>query len=191
MIVPLYTKRLLLRPLELEDAAQTQRLFPHWEIVKFMNAQIPWPYPADGALSYYRDMALPGMQAGKEWHWTLRLRDAPEQHIGAIGLFNNERDNRGFWIALPWQRQGLMTEAVAAANDYWFDVLGFKVLRAPKAVQNVASRRISENSGMRLIATEDREYVSGRCASEIWEITAEEWRNRKAQLAADNRPPKE
>jgi hypothetical protein len=29
---------------------------------------------------------------------------------------------------------------------------------------------------MRLIATEDREYVSARLPSEIWEITAEEWR---------------
>ena len=37
-----------------------------------------------------------------------------------------------------------MTEAVIAVNDYWFDVLGFAVLRAPKAVLNVASRRISE-----------------------------------------------
>jgi hypothetical protein len=26
-----------------------------------------------------------------------------------------------------------MTEAVVAVNDYWFDVLGFTVLRAPKS----------------------------------------------------------
>jgi hypothetical protein len=32
---------------------------------------------------------------------------------------------------------------------------------------------------MRLVATEDRDYVSGRFPSEIWEITAEEWRGRK------------
>ena len=32
---------------------------------------------------------------------------------------------------------------------------------------------------MRLVATEDCDYVSGRLPSEIWEITAEEWLARK------------
>ena len=49
-----------------------------------------------------------------------------------------------------------MTEAVSAVNDYWFDVLGFRVLRAPKAVENSASRRMSEKTGMRVIARQER-----------------------------------
>jgi [ribosomal protein S5]-alanine N-acetyltransferase len=57
-------------------------------------------------------------------------------------------------------------------------VLKFPVLRLPKAVPNIASRRISEKQSMRVIATEERDYVSGRFLSEIWEITAEEWRAR-------------
>ncbi len=52
--------------------------------------------------------------------------------------------NRGFWLAPEWQGWGLMTEAVIAANDFWFDVLGFPVLRTGKAVANAGSRRISE-----------------------------------------------
>jgi len=58
-IPTLETPRLLLRPLELADAAQIQILFPHWEIVRYLRNAIPWPYPADGALQYVRDMALP------------------------------------------------------------------------------------------------------------------------------------
>jgi ribosomal-protein-alanine N-acetyltransferase len=69
-----------------------------------------------------------------------------------------------------------MTEAVIAVNDYWFDVLGFPLLRAPKAIANKASRRISEKTGMRTIRLEERVLVSGRQLSEVWEITAEEWR---------------
>ncbi len=72
-----------------------------------------------------------------------------------------------------------MTEACEAVTDFWFNTLGFPVLRAPKAVGNAASRRISEKQGMRLVAVEDRDYVSGRLPSEIWEITAEEWRARE------------
>jgi [ribosomal protein S5]-alanine N-acetyltransferase len=188
--VELHTPRLLLRPLQLSDEQQTQLLFPHWEIVKHLNAIVPWPYPPDGALTFYRDAALPAIERGDEWHWTLRLRQSPEKHIGAISLHKaitqhrSRPDNRGFWLGLPWHGQGLMTEAVIAVNDFWFDVLGFPVLRAPKAVANVASRRISEKTGMRLVAIEERDFVSGKLPCEIWEITAEEWHKAKSLLAS-------
>jgi [ribosomal protein S5]-alanine N-acetyltransferase len=180
MIDTLHTDRLLLQPLELADAEQAQRLFPHWEIVRFMATQIPWPYPGDGALSFYRDVALPAMKRGEAWHWTLRLRPSPAELIGSIGLVAKEGyADRGFWLGLPWQGQGLMTETVVAVNDYCFDVLGFAALRAPKAVINLSSRRISEKTGMRVIATEERDYVSGKFLTEIWEITADEWRAKR------------
>ena len=69
-----------------------------------------------------------------------------------------------------------MTEAVERVTDYWFNELGESVLRVPKAIENVASRRISVRSGMRVVGTEERDYVGGRFLSEIWEITKEEWR---------------
>jgi RimJ/RimL family protein N-acetyltransferase len=183
MIAALETNRLVLQPLQLADAEQSQLLLPQWEIVKFMGARIPWPYPADGAFTYYRDVAIPGMEQGKEWHWTLRLRQAPEEHIGAISLIAKDGyAARGFWLGLPWQGRGLMTEAVAAVNDYCFDGLGFSALRAPKAVLNLSSRRISEKTGMHVIAMEERDYVSGRFLSEVWEITADEWRAKRQAL---------
>ena len=82
-------------------------------------------------------------------------------------------------MGLRWQRRGLMSEAVEVVTDYWFEELGFSVLRAPKAVANAASRKISEKSGMRVVAVEERDYVGGRFLTEIWEITAEEWRRRR------------
>jgi ribosomal-protein-alanine N-acetyltransferase len=177
----LETPRLILRPLRLEDAAQAQQLFPHWEIVKYLNSVVPWPFPADGALNYYRDGALPAMARGEEWHWTLRLKTAPEQMIGSVALMRKENHNRGFWIGIPWQGRGLMTEAAQITADYWFDVLGMRVLRAPKAVENAASRRISEKTGMRLVETTVSQYVCGLLPTEIWEITAEEWQARRAK----------
>ena len=179
MVPALETSRLILRPLELADAEQAQVLFPHWEIVRYLRKIVPWPYPLDGAFTYYRDVALPAVARGDEWAWTLRLKSAPDKLIGSISLVRSETDNRGFWLGLPWQRQGLMTEACNAVTDYWFEVLKFPVLRVPKAIANAASRRISEKQGMRVIAREDRDYVSGRLPSEIWEITAQEWRRRK------------
>jgi ribosomal-protein-alanine N-acetyltransferase len=180
MIPQLQTARLLLNPLVLSDAPQIQLLFPHWEIVRYLNVRVPWPYPPDGAQRYIEEMALPAVRRGDEWHWTVRLKIAPDQLIGFISLMKAENENRGFWMGLPWQRQGLMTEASEAVTDYWFNVLKFPVLRAPKAIPNLISRKISERQGMRIIATEERDYVSGKYPSEIWEITAAEW-NAKRQ----------
>ena len=182
-IPALKTPRLILRPVRLSDSPQIQKLFPHWEIVRYLRNVVPWPYPADGALHYIRDMALPAIARREAWHWTLRLKTAPQQLIGFISLMKSEKENRGFWMGIPWQGRGLMSEACDAVTDYWFNVLKFPVLRVPKAVANAASRRISEKQGMRVIATEERDYVGGRFASEIWEITADEWRAQRG-----NRP---
>jgi [ribosomal protein S5]-alanine N-acetyltransferase len=175
----LETERLWLRPLELSDAEQIQVFSPHWELVQFLAGRVPWPYPPDGALTYCRDIALPAVERGEQWHWTLRLKSDPARVIGCINLMRAENHNRGFWLGLPWQGQRLMSEASDAVTDYWFDVLKFPVLRAPKAIANEASRRISERQGMRVVATEEREFVSGRLPAEIWEITAEEWHARR------------
>jgi ribosomal-protein-alanine N-acetyltransferase len=186
----LETERMWLRPLELSDAEPIQVLFPHWEIVRFLAGRVPWPYPSDGALTYCRDIALPAVERGEEWHWTLRLKNDPSRVIGTISLMKAENHNRGFWLGLPWQRRGLITEACNAVTDYWFDVLKFPVLRAPKAIANEGSRRISEKQGMRVVAAEERDFVSGRLAAEVWEITAEEWHARPRRVAATSRAPR-
>jgi RimJ/RimL family protein N-acetyltransferase len=174
----LVTPRLILRPLQLADADQVQLLFPHWEIVRLLSNVVPWPYPSDGAYRFYRDVALPAISRGEQWHWTLRLKTNPERLIGSISLMKGEDGNRGFWMGLPWQGQGLMTEAAERVTDYWFNTLGFVILRAPKAIANQASRRISQKNGMRLVRTEERDFVAGRFVAEIWEMTREEWNGR-------------
>jgi len=182
MTPELETARLLLRPLELADAEQVQERFSQWDVVRYLNAIVPWPYPADGALTYIRENALPAIARGELWYWTIRLKSAPGQIIGAITLSVKDEENRGFWLDPKWQRRGLMTEASDAVTDYWFEVLRMPVLRAPKAIANEASRRISVKQGMRIVSREERDYVSGRWPSETWEITAQEWRARQRPI---------
>jgi RimJ/RimL family protein N-acetyltransferase len=171
----LLTERLILRPLALEDAKAIQQQFAHWEVVRYLNAIVPWPYPADGARNYLEQVALPGMARGNEWHWSIRLKSAPEQMIGNINLTDEQDDNRGFWLGPQWQGQGFMTEACAVVTEYWFDVLKRPMMRVPKAAPNLGSRRISERAGMRLIRTDEGEFVEGRFPRDIWEMTREEW----------------
>ena len=177
----LTTARLVLRPLDLDDADAIQRIFAQWEVVRFLADRVPWPYPPDGARQYLEHVALPAVRRGTQWHWSIRTRAEPERLMGVISLMDDEPgNNRGFWLDPSRQGQGYMTEASAAVTAYWFAVLGKPVLRAPKAVANTASRRISERSGMRRLGVEERGYVSGRHPTEIWEITREEWLARQA-----------
>ncbi len=185
---PLETRRLLLRPLGMVDAPQIQAVFPQWEIVQYLNSKIPWPYPANGAEIFCSEMALPAMERGEEWLCTIRLKSFPEELIGLINLRKNDDENRGFWMDPQHRRRGLMTEASEAVTDFWFDVLKFPTLRLSKAIENSASRRISEKQGMRVIATMERDYICGRLPAELWEITAEEWRDWKTKIQAFGAP---
>ncbi|EEQ06290.1 GNAT family N-acetyltransferase [Yersinia bercovieri] len=180
MTIPtLTTKRLCLKPLVAEDAIQIQKLFPRWEIVRYMVASVPWPYPDNGAENYVNNIVLPDMEKGIAWFWAIRRREAPDYLMGLICLYDVEDNNRGFWLAPEYQGQGYMREASIAATDYWFNTLNKPVLRAPKAAVNSRSQRISASSGMRLIRTDKKEYVSGQLDSDLWEITRDEWNARQ------------
>ncbi|KAF1030895.1 MAG: hypothetical protein GAK37_01058 [Pseudomonas sp.] len=171
----LYTERLILQPLALDDAKGIQQQFAHWEVVRYLNALVPWPYPADGARTYLENVALPAIAKGTEWHWSIRLKTAPGQLIGNVSLMDEVDNNRGFWLGPQWQGQGLMAEASAEVTRYWFEVLERPLMRVPKAAPNVASRRISERTGMRLIRRDEGQFVEGNFPRDIWEITREEW----------------
>lgn len=147
--------------------------------MRYLKARVPWPYPADGALTFVRDVALPAMAAGGEWVWSIRPKAEPARLIGLIHLVAGAGDNRGFWLDPAWQGQGLMTEAADRVAEFWFDDLGMEVLRISTAVENSGSRNISVRSGMRVVARDERDYVGGRLPSETWEITKAEWLARR------------
>jgi len=174
----LTSERLRLRPLTLEDAPAIQRHFDDWNIIQHMSVAVPWPYPADGAETWVRDVMLPRMQAGEVLAWVLDLRSGPP---GAIGVLEyrqatEERDdNRGFWLAEPWHGQGLMTEAVTAFQDYVFFELCLERIVVMNAVSNMASRRVKEKTGARYLGTIEMAHNSGETSTERWEVTREAW----------------
>jgi RimJ/RimL family protein N-acetyltransferase len=175
MTPEIFTERLLLKPLERRDADAIQTAFPRWEIVRYLTAAVPWPYPEGAAKDYIDNVALPAAREGRGWSWSLRLKEDPEVLIGLIELRDVENDNRGFWLIPEYQNHGYMTEACHAINDFWFRTLGREVMRVPKAALNTGSINISLKSGMRLIKTGKKEYVAGILEYELWEITRDEW----------------
>jgi RimJ/RimL family protein N-acetyltransferase len=177
------TSRLILTPLQLSDAPAIQQLFPHWEVVRYLDSRVPWPYPEEAALTYVRDIALPAIATGREWHWMIRLRVDPAQSIGSISLYDQPGNNCGFWLAPQWQGNGYMHEACEVINAYWFETLLRPVMQVPKAVDNHASRRVSEHEGMQMSGMQQGLFVSGPMLKEIWQMKRTEWLNRYLSTA--------
>ncbi len=171
----LRTERLIMMPLTLADAPFYQQSMGDWGMVRYITANMPWPYPATEGLRYVRKDALPAMARGKEWHWTLRLHENPQQMIGMVSLMNLRDDNRSFWMAKPWQGRGLTREACEAANRFWFETLGKTTLRVAKAADNEASRRVSIGEGMQVVMRRPQAFVCGTREEEIWELTRAQW----------------
>lgn len=97
--------------------------------------------------------------------------------VGVIDLFPmNPDDNRGFWLGLPYQGKGYMTEAVAAVNDFAFDVVGLPRLILNNAEPNLGSHRLKEKAGATIIEINDGErYVGGVFRQIRWTLTREQW----------------
>ena len=179
MIPNLETERLILKPLCREDIDAIQQVFPQWEIVRWLDARVPWPYPEDGARSFIEQVVLPAAKAGTGWHWSIRRRADPATLIGEITLQDDPRNNRGFWIVPEWQRHGYAGEAADAVTQFWFEVLSKPVLHVPKAAANIASRRISERQGMQVIEVFKGQLVGGEYDFELWELLREVWLARR------------
>jgi len=190
-IPTLETERLVLRPLAARDAPAIQRLFPQWEVVRWLSAYISWPYPADGAAT---DMAktLDKLERGEKYLWAITLKGSDELR-GRIDLWpfdGQTRDMRGFWLDPELQGRGLITEAANAVTAYAFEELKWPFLYLNNAVANRASARVKEKQGAIEIAREPFDYVSGKGVRQTWLLTREAWLGRLAAGDATSSAPR-
>lgn len=177
----LETARLILRPLEARDTDAVQRIFPQWELVRWLHAGVPWPYPADGAATNMAQCLAQRAQNAR-FYWAITLKGGDDALVGRIDLWPFDgvvRDTRGFWLDPALWGQGLMTEAAEAVTAYAFETLGWPELYLTNAVENRASGRVKEKQGAELIAIEPRDYVSGPGQSQIWRLTRDAWLARR------------
>ncbi len=178
----LETPRLVLRPVRSKDAPVIQRRFPHWEVVRWLDAKIPWPYPADGAATYVAS-CLGEMARREKSHWAIIPKSGPADLIGMIDLWPDDgvsRSQRGFWLDPEFRGKGLMTEAAERVTEYAFCDLGWPHLWLTNAQDNHPSRRLKERQGARLVDLMLGEHVGGRGPRMVWLLTQEDWRGRQA-----------
>ncbi len=178
----LETERLILRPLEARDGPAVQRIFPQWEVVRFLGPAIPWPYPEDGAATNFAQ-CMEKRARGEQFYWAITLKGHDELR-GRIDLWPYDperRDMRGFWLDPELHGQGLMTEAAEAVTRFAFETLEWPFLYLTNAVENRASARVKEKQGALEVGREPFQYVSGVGEKQVWLLTREAWQARRRE----------
>ncbi|MCI2424905.1 GNAT family N-acetyltransferase [Candidatus Acetothermia bacterium] len=142
------TERLLLRPFELSDAPDVQRLAGDKAIAD-TTLNIPHPYE-DGMAEEWILTHQPKFEAGELVNFAIVLRTTGKL-IGAIGLAivrRFERAELGYWIGKPYWNNGYCTEAGRAVLRYSFSVLKLNRVHASHLTRNPASGRVMQKIGM-------------------------------------------
>lgn len=179
----LETARLILRPLEERDIPAIQRIFPQWEVVRYLNAAVPWPYPDDGAATNMAE-CLTKRARGEQFYWAITLKDGTDELVGRIDLWPDDgerNDMRGFWLDPDLHGGGLMTEAAEAVTRFAFETLEWPRLLLTNAVQNIASRRVKEKQGAEHVGREPWPSVSGPGERDVWRLSREAWLARQRE----------
>jgi ribosomal-protein-alanine N-acetyltransferase len=184
----LETRRLILRPLAPADAPAIQRHFNNWNVIRNLASVVPWPYPDDGAETFIRQQSQKAAAGEETYHWVLVLRQGDGEAIGSISFRSQPagaKGNRGFWLAEPYWNQGLMTEAVAAVNDFVFETLGLESFHVCNSASNAASRRVKQKTGAEFVGTIELAHHDGQTKSEKWKVTREGWLGRRPTSARE------
>jgi RimJ/RimL family protein N-acetyltransferase len=143
------TERLVLRPLQLEDAPEMQRLAGDREIAS-TTLTIPHPYE-DGMAEAWIRSTWEQHQKGEAIALAIVERQQ-QAFLGIIGLHlrpEHERAEMGYWIGQPYWGRGYVTEAARRMLRYGFEELGLNRIYASHFGHNPASGRVMQKIGMR------------------------------------------
>lgn len=145
----LNTERLILRPFELADAPEVQRLAGEREIAA-TTINIPHPYE-DGVAEKWIASHPERFQKGEVANFAICESESGKL-IGAMTLFFNleyERAEIGYWIGKPYWGKGYCSEAARAIVRYGFEQRGLNRIFGEYMASNPASGRVMEKIGMK------------------------------------------
>lgn len=147
----LQTDRLQLRRLRVADAPVIRALSGIWEIAG-MTAGVPFPYPA-GAAEDFIAFDARQREAKQSSTFAMTLDGAL---IGLMGLDRRVDEDTGavqwelgYWLGMPWWRQGYTTEAGRRVLQHAADDLGLAVIHSSCFEDNPASHHVLEKLGFR------------------------------------------
>ena len=160
----LLTERLLLRRSRPEDAEIISDYRSDPEVHRYQGWERTDP---EGVRAEIEEMT--GRAPGEPGGWVQLSVEERESGrlVGDVGLSAAEGEpgviKVGYTMSPAFQGRGYATEAVRVLIGYAFDTLGVEMVRAYASAENVASIRVAEKVGLKLVERSERRH-----GDEVW-----------------------
>lgn len=146
----LQTERLLLRPIELEDA---EAIFSYAKNPNVCKYTLWEPHQSvQDSLNYIQDYVFDYYNQGVPEPFGIALKKHPEKIIGTVGCFWTSKQSKAmelaYAIAEEFWGQGLVAEASLAVMDFCFKEFNLKRIQSRCKTENKSSARVMEKVGM-------------------------------------------
>lgn len=149
--VALETERLVLRPFVVEDA---ESMYRNWagdpEVTKYLT----WPAHASANVSRMLLTDWCAHYSDPEYYqWAIAWKERADDPFGGISVVNMTAETEcveiGYCIGRDFWGRGVMTEALSAVIDFFFDRVGALRVQARHDPRNPGSGRVMEKCGMK------------------------------------------
>jgi [ribosomal protein S5]-alanine N-acetyltransferase len=185
----LETKRLILRKTKKSDWKDLAEGVGEYDVAKMLLV-VPHPYKKKDADTYIK-MVIKRWKQKIQYDYTFFIELKSEKKvIGAIGIHRIDKFSRtgttGSWINKKYWRNGYITEAKIAVNDFAFNKLKLRKLNSDVFTNNKASNATQLKMGYKLEGTlrkAAKSKASGKIHDEnIYGLLKENWKKARVKF---------
>lgn len=189
----LKTKRLILRKPKKGDWKDIVEGASEYDVAK-MILGMPHPYKRRDAEDFIRKTIRKWKQKVLDDYLFFIELKSEKKVIGAIGIHRIDNFSRtgttGSWINKKYWRNGYMTEAKIAVNDFAFNKLKLRRLNSDVFKENKASNATQRKMGYKLEGMQrkdKRSKASGKIHDvNIYGLLKEDWKKVRSKLVRKN-----
>ena len=131
------TERLILRRFVIEDV---ENMFKNWASDPEVTKYLTWPAHSDiGITEFILSDWIKSYEKDDSYNWAIELKEIGEVIGNISSVNNNEAVNKvhiGYCIGNKWWNKGIMSEALKAVIDYFFEKVEVNRVEARHDVNN-------------------------------------------------------
>ena len=152
----LETKRLILRRFTVRDA---DAMYTNWASDPEVTRYLTWPAHAgvETSRAVLADWTAAYAQESC-YQWAIVLKDRADEPIGSIGAVDVSDDiaavQIGYCLGRRWWHQGIMSEALGAVMDFFFDAVECNRVACRHDPRNPHSGMVMQKCGMKYEGTQ-------------------------------------
>lgn len=149
------TERLLLRRFTVDDA---EAMYRNWASDPEVTKYLTWPAHAGVDVSKAVLEGWVSSYAREDYfQWAIVLKVHGNEPIGSIAAVNLNDDiamvHIGYCLGKSWWHQGIMSEALKAVMDFFFDTVGANRIESRHDPRNPHSGMVMKKCGMKYEGT--------------------------------------